>query len=204
MAGRRRQADGDEGHRRRIPQGLHDSIPGVTGSIEAQVHDLLLVTAPRRSFLSQPTMCHRSVTAASPRSSRSGWCQHRVAATRRATTSTGDHAREADRDTGRDGYGRLSVCVCSVSPLGHKITGSPVPNVGRPRRGCPVVVQGPVPPDLAGVGRLPLGERRVVLVPRLGGGEQLLAPDPERHAVGVEVVPGVTSSPRALGRTRRS
>src|SRR3954447_10974291 len=39
---------------------------------------------------------------------------------------------------------------------------------------APYVVLGPVPPDLAGVGRLPLGERRVVLVPGLGGGEQLL------------------------------
>src|SRR3954447_15131647 len=48
---------------------------------------------------------------------------------------------------------------------------------------------------LAGAERLPPGERLVVLLPRLCGGEQLLAPDPERHAVAVEVVGRLLPAP---------
>lgn len=52
--------------------------------------------------------------------------------------------------------------------------------------------------NLPGDERLPLGERPVVLVPRLSGGEQLLAPELERHAVAVEVVRRLLPRPRSI------
>jgi hypothetical protein len=92
-----------------------------------------------------------------------------LADTRTAHSSTPLQSPTRDRST------------ADKRPLVHR-NADVVTSVSRPWLTTRVTQQ-VVPPTLAGAERLPLGERLVALLSRLCGGEQLLAPDPERHAV---------------------